>query len=44
MHERVAEIIEALDREITRPVTDWARIGELAAEMSRIATENTEET
>ena len=44
MYERATEIIEALDPEITRPVTDWATIRELAEELSRIATEQLEAT
>lgn len=44
MHKRATELIEALEREITRPMTDWARIGELAEHLKRIAGEQIDAT
>ena len=37
MYKRATEIIEALEQEMTRPMTDWATIGELAEDLGRIA-------
>jgi len=44
MYEQATEIIDALEREIVRPVTDWGEIGRLAARPNQTRGEESEAT